>query len=89
MTYTEQIRKSVKILETLLLEEGLRGQIIEQRKTWITFYKREILRLTNGGKQLHRSYRRKDSRSETKQRTAGRPRGGLEEKYNDNKVFAG
>ena len=91
MTYIQQIRDGVKELTESLNEGGLRGDIIDQKKTWVIFYNKEIERLTGvkNGRRIYKTHRRTNKRLETKQQTPGRPKGRLEKEHNNNGVFAG
>lgn len=89
MTYLQQIQNSIKELTESLKEDGLRGAIIDQKKTWIEFYNNEIERLTGHGRRVYRTPRRANKRLKGEQQKTGHPKGRLEKEYNNNGVFAG
>lgn len=88
-TYLQQIQEGVKGLTESLNEDGLRGDIINQKKTWIEYYNKEIERLTGHGKRVYKTHRRTNKRLEAKQQTPGHPKGRLGKEYNNNGIFAG
>lgn len=45
MTYKQQVQDNLNGLEYSLEEDGLRGDIISQRKTWMKHYRAELKRL--------------------------------------------